>query len=439
MALFVNREKELDFIGDAVQTLLDRRRLLRTPIIEVYGARGMGKTALLKQVEQYCLDSSLPCIFIDIKHASVNLEDDLIRQISQYLPHPSSPRAQSAISFAGALLKRGPAVMLFDSVDLASQQQIDVLQLLLSNLIDHENLFVVLASKKPLPFLQKEPGVARKLTPISLQSLSRGHSEDFLASAATKVEAEIRDLILEWTRGYPLAMNVMVDAVNSGLDPRSNPGQAEMLARLKDQVLYQEVLGDLEPQRRAYYYSALQLFSLPRRFSLVIMQDLIETFLPELRRDGVLAYLSLPRDICETTNVMHWNMARAGYAVDTPVRALFLLLLKQEQPDRYFAIHAFLAKRNLELALEVSGSDRARYLREHLYHLVNSRNPSEQSLIGAVEIVNQQAPDVFVSFAEEFAQDDELKEALGSRLPMIEAAIHKYQQEETHADREGEE
>jgi hypothetical protein len=438
MALFVNREKELDFIGDAVQTLLDRHRLLRTPIIEVYGARGMGKTALLKQVEQYCRDSSLPCIFIDIRQASVNLEDDLIKQISLHLPHQSSPIAQSVVLLASALLKEGPAVMLFDSVDLASQEQLNVLQLLLANLISNKNLFVMLASKKPLPFLQKESGIARKLTSISLQSLSRGHSEYFLASAATQVETEIRELIIEWTRGYPLAMNVMVDAVNNGLDPRSNPGQAEMLARLKNQVLYQEILGDLEPQKRAYYYSALQLFSLPRRFSLVIMQDLIETFLPELRRDGVLAYLSLPKDICETTNVMRWNMARSGYAVDPPVRALFLLLLKQEQPDRYFAIHAFLAKRNRELALEVSGSDRARYLREYLYHLVNSRNPSEQSLIGVVEIVNQQAPDVFLSFAEEFAQDDELKEALGPQLPAIEAAIHKYQ-EEVHPDREGEE
>jgi hypothetical protein len=79
-------------------------------------------------------------------------------------------------------------------------------------------------------------------------------------------------------------MNVMVEAVNNGLDPRSNPGQSEILARLKNQVIYQEILGDLDPQKRAHYYSALQLFSLPRRFSLVIMQDLIETFLPELRR-----------------------------------------------------------------------------------------------------------------------------------------------------------
>jgi hypothetical protein len=439
MALFVNREKELDFIGDAVQTLLDHHRLLRTPIIEVYGARGIGKTALLKQVEQYCLDNNLPCVFIDMKRVSSYLEEDLMTQINQYLLQQSSFEKRSAVSLAHALLQQGPAVLLFDSVDLASQEQLAVLQPLLSRLIEHENLIVMLASKKPLPFLQTEPGIARKLTPIALQSLSRGHSASFLASAAQQLEEEIRDLILSWTNGYPLAMNVMVDAINKGLDPRSYAGQAEMLALLKNQVLYQEILGDLEPQKRAYYYSALQLFSLPRRFSLVIMQDLIETFLPALRRGGALAYLSLPRDICETTNVMHWNMARAGYAVDPPVRHLFLLLLQKEQPDRYFAIHAFLAKRNLELALEVPGSDRARYLREHLYHLVNSSNPTEQALIEAAEIVNQQAPDVFVSFTEEFAQDEELKEALGPYLPAIEAVMHKYQHGEIHANREGEE
>jgi hypothetical protein len=438
MVLFVNREKELDFIGDAVQTLLDSRRLLRTPIIEIYGVRGMGKTALLKQVEQNCHESGLPCISIDIRHASVNLEDDLMEQIKQHLPHSSSMLEPSAIWAARVLLEKGPAVMLFDSVDLATQEQLHVLQSLLSEFIDNENLFVILASKKTLSFLQKEQSVARKLTLFSLQSLSRECSEDFLNSVTTQIEVEIRDLILEWTKGYPLAMNIMVEAVNSGWDPRSEAGQLEILARLKNQVIYQEILGDLDLQQRLYYYSALQLFSLPRRFSLVIMQDLIEAFAPEIRRNGVLAYLSLPRDICEKTNVMRWNMVRAGYAVDAPVRTLFLLILKQEQPDLYFSLQVFLAKRNLELALEVSGSDRARYLREHLYHLVNSQQPSEQSLVEVVERVNQEAPDVFVPFSEEFAQDDELKEALGQFFPAVAAATYKYQGA-LHSDKEGEE
>jgi hypothetical protein len=439
MALFVDREKELDLIGDAVQALLNRDRLLRTPIIEVYGVGGVGKTALLKQIEQSSQNSGIPCIFIDIGHASANLEQDFIRQITQHLPDQSSIAGQSAISIARLLLTQRPAVMLFDAVDAASQEQLDFLQVLLHNLIDKEKLFIVLASKKSLPFLQKDRSIARKLPfPLSLQLLPRQYCEIFLDSEASQVEAEIRNLILEWTKGYPLAMNVMVEAINNGLDAHTEQGQAEILTQLKNRVIYQEILKEIESQRQSYYYSALQLFSVPRRFNLVIMQDLIETFSPALRREGVLAYLSLPKDICETTDVMHWNMVRAGYAVDTPVRMLFLLLLKQEELERYFAIHEFLAEKNLELAQKVPGSDRVRYLREHLYHLVNSQAPSEQSLVEAVEMASRETPEVFVQFAEEFAQDHDLKEALDQQLPVVEAAIQTYQ-ERLHSDREGKE
>jgi hypothetical protein len=438
MALFVNREKELDFIGDAVQALLDHHRLLHTPIIEVYGVGGMGKTALLKQVEQYCENNNLLCISIDMGQASVNLEDDLITQVREHLPDQSAIVGQSAVSVTHVLLEKGPVVMLFDAMDSARPEHLNVLQLLLHELIDNGNLFVILASKKSLPFLQKERSIARKLTPLSLQSLSREDCEHFLASINAQFETEVRNLIFEWTRGYPLAMNIMVEAIKSGLDPRSEQGRAEILAQLKNRVIYQEILRDIEPQKHAYYYSTLQLFSLPRRFSLVIMQDLIEAFLPELRRDGVLAYLSLPKDICETTDVMHWNATRAGYTVDAPVRTLFLLLLKQEEPERYFAIHAFLAKKNLELAQEVPAPDRVRYLREYLYHLANSEAPSEESLLEVVEMAGREAPDIFARFAEGFAQDYELKEVLGQQFPVVETAIHLYQKK-LHSDREGKE
>src|SRR5258708_2400273 len=438
MTVFVNREKELDFIGDAVQALLDHHRLLHTPIIEIYGVGGMGKTALLKQAELYCDNNSLPCISIDIGHASVNLEDDLITQVREHLPDQSSIMEQSDVSVARVLLEKGPAVMLFDAVDLASPEQLNVLQLLLHELIDNGNLFVILASKKSLSFLQKERSITRKLTPLPLQSLPREDCEHFLDSINAQFETEIRNLILEWTRGYPLAMNIMVEAIKSGLDPRSEQGQAEILAQLKNQVIYQEILRDIESQKHAYYYSTLQLFSLPRRFSLVIMQDLIEAFLPELRRDGVLAYLSLPKDICETTDVMHWNTIRAGYAVDAPVRTLFLLLLKQEEPERYFAIHMFLAKKNLELAQEVPGPDRVRYLREYLYHLASSEAPSEESLLEAVGIISPEVPNVLLQFPQGLAQDYELKEVLCQHFPVVEARIHSYQKK-MHSGREGEE
>jgi len=438
MAVFVNREKELDIIKNAVQALLDHHRLLHTPIIELYGVGGMGKTALLKQVELYCHNNHLPCISIDIGRASVDLEDDLIKQIVSDLLDQSSIRGLSAVQIARLLLEKGPVVMLFDAMDSASPEQLNVLQLLLHELIDSGNLFVILASKKALPFLQKERNIARKLTPLPLQSLPRKDCEHFFDRVDAQFEPEIHNLIFEWTRGYPLAMNIIVEAIKSGLDPRSEQGQAEILAQLRSKVIYQEILRDIAPRNHAQYYSTLQLFSFPRRFSLIIMQDLIEAFLPEMRRDGILAYLSLPRDICETTNVMRWNTIRAGYTVDAPVRTLLLLLLKHEEPERYFAIHAFLAKKNLALAQEVLGHDRVRYLREYLYHLANSEAPAEAPLLEVVEMVSHEMPDVFMQFAREFAQDYELKEVLGPQFPALESTLQIYQQK-MHLDREGKE
>lgn len=434
MALFVNREKELDLIEDAVQALLNRRRLLHTPIIEIYGAGGMGKTALLKRAEQHCKESGLACLSLNIGRISVSLEHDFIEQISTYLPNQHSFTGQSVLSAVRTLLVERPVVMLFDEVDAATPEQLDVLQSLLHELIHEEKLLVIFASKKALPFLQKEQSVARKLTPLSLQSLSREHCEHLFTSEAAQIEAETRNLIFEWTKGYPLAMNVMLEAINSGLDIHTEQGRAKILDQLKNTVIYQEILGNVEPQRRSYYYSALQLFSLPRRFSIVIMQDLIEAFSPDLQRNGVLAYLSLPKDICDTTNVMHWNMLRAGYAVDAPIRTLFLLIVKQEQPDLYFAIHAFLARKNLELAQNASGSDRVRCLREYLYHLAHGEALSEQSLLEVTEMVSRETPEGFVQFAEEFMQDYELKEAFGQQLSVVEATIRRYQEK----DREGE-
>ena len=297
----------------------------------------------------------------------------------------------------------------------------------MKDLIDAEKLLVVFASKKTLPF-QQYRSVARKLTIFSLKALDRKHCESYLDTLDTPIEPEIRNFIFEWTRGYPLAMNVLAQAVENGLDPKTPEGQQEALALLMEQVIHQGVLAAVDPAKRARYFSTLQLFSVPRRFNLVIMQDLIETFTPELKLESTLAYWGLPKEINEATDVLNWNMTRAGFSVDEPIRSLFLLLLKAEHSDRYFAIHEFLAQTNLRLAREVSGFDRARYIRECLYHIACMTNsPStEQQLLDALQIVEQESPETLLRFSEEFSQDTELKEALGNHLATVQATIIKY-------------
>ncbi|HEU5230702.1 MAG TPA: hypothetical protein VFU49_22965, partial [Ktedonobacteraceae bacterium] len=187
----------------------------------------------------------------------------------------------------------------------------------------------------------------------------------------------------------------------------------------------QEVLANIKAEEKARYFAALQLFSIPRRFNLVLMQDLIEAFAPELKRESSLAYFGLPKAINEATDVLNWNMLRAGFSVDEPIRNIFLLLLKIEQPTRYFAIHDFLAQKNLHLAMEVPGSDRVRYLREALYHIASNTSSAQISelLTQVLQIIVQEPPDTFLQCYEEFLQDDELKEALGTHLTAVQATL----------------
>lgn len=424
MDLFVNRETELELIDESFSALLDRKRLLRTPLIEVFGVGGIGKTSLLKQVEQRCNDSQMRCIWVDINQVPSNVERSIIAQTKKYAPNYADSPEQSPVSATKFLLEQGPVVMLFDSVEMANTDQLNMIEEFLRDLIDDEKLFVVLASKKALAF-QQARSVARKLTRLSLKPLARENCEIYLERQETQIEPEVRNIIFEWTRGYPLGMHVMVDAVTSGLDPRTEQGQKDILSLLTEKVIYQAVLANIRPEEKTRYFAALQLFAIPRRFNLILMQDLIETFAPELKRDSSLAYFGLPKAINEATDVLNWSMLRAGFSVDEPIRNIFLLLLKVEQPERYFAIHDFLAQKNLHLATEVPGSDRVRYLREALYHIASNTHSTQlpELLARALQIIIQEPPDTFLQFYEEFSQDDELKEALSSHLTTVQSTL----------------
>src|SRR5438034_1090377 len=106
--------------------------------------------------------------------------------------------------------------MIFDSVDANNNEQVEWIEMLLRDLSDDNNLFVVLASKRALSF-QNDRLTARKLTLFPLLPFDRRSCEEYLNSIGNQSEPEIRHLIITWTRGYPLALQVMAQAVSNGL------------------------------------------------------------------------------------------------------------------------------------------------------------------------------------------------------------------------------
>jgi len=139
MELFVNRETELQLIEDAFDALLDRKRLLRTPIIEFHGVVGIGKTSLLRQVEQRCQETQLPYVWLDVDVESqdtVSVGSEIITQLKKQ----TQTGTRSAVHATKALLAKGPVVLLFDSVEAVNAEHLEDF---LRDVINDEKLFVV--------------------------------------------------------------------------------------------------------------------------------------------------------------------------------------------------------------------------------------------------------------------------------------------------------
>ena len=398
MDIFINRETELKYINNVFATLSDKKRLLRTPIIDFYGVGGIGKTVLLHQVRQRCQDAQLRCIWVDLNKGLHDFSREIVHQVQQYsrsltFEISDNNAVYQSISATRILLKRGPVVMLFDSIDANNDEQVEWIEMLLRDLSDDNNLFVVLASKRALSF-QNDRLTTRKLTPLPLQPFDRQSCDAYLNTISNQSEPEVRDLIFSWTRGYPLALQVMTEAVNSGLDPRKQQDQKEIISLLTAQVFHENILAHVDPVERGRYETILSLLSVPRHFNLFIMQDLIETFAPDLKLENSLAYFGLPKEINQITEILNWNSAYAGFSVGVPVRAICLLRLRIEQPEMYYEAHRFLAQTYKQLATDVAGADQVRCLGEYLYHSSIETSIQGQFSISVVEDIVDTFPRV---------------------------------------------
>ena len=443
MENFVNREKALKHIDDAFITLQDKKRLLQTPIMDFYGVKGIGKTLFLRKVQQRCQDEWLRCIWLDGSQSIPDRARAIVQQVQQSgvtLPFEDDKdhSPSQSVDAVRILLQRGPVVMLCDALDTNDKDRQNWFEKLLRDLTENDNLFVVLASRRDLTF-ENERSLARKLTTIPLPPFDRAACEAYFNTTTSQIEPEIRTIIFTWTHGYPLALNVMTQAVISGLDPRKEQDQKEIVAHLTEQVLRQSLLVRVASAEQNWYLTILSLLSVPRHFNLIIMQDLIEKFTPELARENSLAYFGLPREINQMTEVLHWNAIGAGFSVDAPVRAIFLLKLRIEQPEMYYDAHRFLARTNRQWAADVSGADQVRYLREYLYHSVSSEDAATlaQLLTTTVQEIAQGFPDSLAQLIEEITQDDELKELLGIHLHNVESLMQKNIVTRTHYMPEG--
>ncbi len=435
--VLVNREAEKGLIKEAFKALANYTEdLLPTPILDFYGIEGIGKTSMLDYVEKECQERSVPYIRIDGSKDAVHFLYEVISQLKKYnirtMPEGDDKHLlEQSAEGTKVLLEQGVAVMLLDAVDPANKELLERIAAVLREVIEENKLFVVLTSRRNLLF-DTERSVARKFTSFQLKPFDQKNSETYLKSIGVQIEPEIRNYIFDWTKGYPLAMQVMARAItDEQLDPRNPEHQKELLKHIVEKVIDGRVLARVRPDFFPECRSALTLFAIPRRFNLFIMKALIEEFNGNLKQLSGVAYMNIPRMINQTTDVLNWNIVRAGFSVSDPVRALFFLKSKIEDPERHLKIHSFLARLNKQTADEVQGLDRMRYLREYLYH--SAHTETAQSLAPILEQTTRdiitESPEASAEFYEEFKLDEELNEILGEQKKIVLSQIYRYRAE----------
>jgi hypothetical protein len=413
---------------------------LRTPIIDFFGIEGIGKTAILRYIQEQCTKQQIRYILIDTSQDANHFLQEIVRQVTEQYNIQVQPLEESEDLFqrsqrsTRALLEQGIAVMILDNVDATNEELLTSITSILRDVIDEKKLFVVLASKRGV-FFDSERSISRKLTSLELKPLDRKSSEYYLDVTGSPLKPETRKYVLDWTRGYPLAMEVMLAAITQQkLDPVQPEDQKTLINIMVERVIDQKVLASLEVSERHRYKEILAILSIPRQFNLLIMQELIEKFAPEQEERSSLAYMRLPKSLTDKTNVLSWNIFKGGFTINVPIRNIFLLKVRLEQPERYFALHQFLADLSKKLANEVTDADRIQYLCEHLYHSAYIKN--EQEFIQSLKQVQQEIMkipfetlEIFESFEasiEELLQDRDFLDVLGDAAVKVSLSLYNY-------------
>ena len=194
-------ERRRGFVGRAEQIALFVRLARETnpSLLFVTGQVGVGKSALLRELEQRALDAGHPCLLVDAK----TLPDDAAQARSLLHEHLQTLLAQERASDL-----RGRSILLVDTIDAVAGGYDWLLEQVVSTF--PEDLLLVFASRRDVPqSLALDPAWHRLMARLELMPLADSEARLFLELRGVPPEAH--GPIVDFVAGYPLALAVAAD------------------------------------------------------------------------------------------------------------------------------------------------------------------------------------------------------------------------------------
>ncbi|HEY1353680.1 MAG TPA: hypothetical protein VGF67_29070 [Ktedonobacteraceae bacterium] len=433
MVPLINREKELNLIRDAITALTSDDRLVETPIVNIFGLPGIGKSRLLDEIVS---------MYNPVQWHNLEASEDVsvcaatpTLQIVRYLPGAKPPPPQTLLVSLKALLSTASLILLVDNIESTDEQQLYFLEILLQELIAYNNIFILLVSQSELAFPAPEQRkIRRKLTPQSLTLLDKAASTHYFLAGLPSLTEEQQERLFTWTQGHPLAMEEIIYAFserNGRYDLADEHIHPQLLQGLLD-VLITRRVHLRAPERQKWFEDMLRLLAVPRRFNVIVIRLLVERFAPaDYRLASSVEYVKLPREIGQVTGVLQWKRELAGFTLEEPVRTLLLFQLRMQSAAEYRALNGFLADHNWQYASETEHmEDRVQYEKEFVYHRLAQAESDERgaAVTEALQRIFTLAagePTQLLYFQKELFADRGLRDALGADFAAVRQQLYR--------------
>lgn len=335
---FVGRSAELGVVRSALAA-----EAFPFQTLFIYGPGGIGKTALLREIQYSGQQMGVPAAYLDARHVEP-APQALLRSIVQALGLRAGDDPLQALTRHGAR-----HVILVDTYESLAAIDGWIREMWLPQLT--ESTLVVLAGRGgPSLEWRSDPGWQTLIRPLALRNLTPEESRTYLAER--QIPSGQHPAILDFTHGHPLALSLVADAFAQRGDMRFEPQAAPEVVHTLVELFIEQVPG---PAHRA----ALEACALVRATT----ESLLATMLRLPDAHDLFGWL---RDLSFIESGPHGlfphDLARETLAAD----------LRWRNPERYAELHGRAREFYKQRMQQTRDEEQRRVLIDYVYlHRLN--------------------------------------------------------------------
>jgi len=427
---FVGRKEQINLVEERIGIIQYGGSVFQA-VVNFHGVVGIGKTVLLRELEERVSDKHLPYAFVDFTDPQ---DQVALREIATNLTGDHN----------------GPAVLFLDTLEKADPELLDWMEdEVISPLIRTDRALVIAASRAPhrwKRFEVRRRACQERLTPFDEKTTRKQLPQEY-STLAPKV--------VHLTYGHPFGNVYVLQSVRQIEQEVGRPFkradfdeyQARLVQDLVDQLVERIVMEDVPSDiRRAY-----RVMALARHFDVNVLRRLLTRFVQDPFADKSAAYfLSVVGAMVKTT-LVEWRSDRRGYALDDTIRGMLALNMKLTNEKLYQEINQDLIGLYDEWIGRVP-ENRSGFIIERLYHeacLQSAQGTRAEAIAdrlcglleGYLEYYRTpkggEMPHGLTVLKEELSRDTDLMEFSARLVLVIEAANGDSLQSETTSNKPG--